>query len=197
MVGEPVRSDEIFKTETVEEIGDPCYFDIMTHHQMDETGEASKEQSHWLCFTGTTGLAWVFLALYLAVAWSVGDFYPFSTVPMYQGHSTLPAQRLLVVNDAGEIVALEDLANLVCDETPSEALRRCPEGRVVLPDGQTHHAFHIPYLDDEVERKIRESEGASGHNTVRVLRRTWFEGNAPQSVEIQDCLVMSCRGRLR
>ena len=186
-----------FKPETVEEIGDPCYFAIMTHHQMDERAKPSKQQSHRLWFTGTAGFAWVFLALYLVVAWSVGDFYPFSTVPMYQEHSTLPAQRLLVVNNDGELVDLDDLANLECEEPPSDALKRCPEGRVILPGGQIHHAFHIPYLDDEVESKIRESEGGSAQSTFRVLRRTWFEGENSKLIEIQDCLVMTCRGRLR
>ena len=139
-----------------------------------------------------TGL--LFLFVYLAIAWSVGDLYPFTTLPMYQGNSSLPAQRLLVVGVSEKTWRPDELKDLECARVSSKSGRSCPPGQVWMEDGAVVDAYHIPYLDREVEGLItRFTDSAMPNPQFRVIRRTWLSEGSTHTLRYRDCVVHQCR----
>jgi hypothetical protein len=122
-------------------------------------------------------LALLVLSGYVAVAFCVGNLYPFSVFDMYsrpaESGSRLAARR------GARVEEVTRYRSWSCESEIDLDAQRCGRGvRTSDP------------VDHELYGWIRDHAG-SGGEPVELVRRIWFFSR--QGVRVEDCLLSRCR----
>ncbi|MCB9507652.1 MAG: hypothetical protein H6700_08875 [Myxococcales bacterium] len=127
------------------------------------------------------------IGVYVAVAWTVGNLFPFSTFSMYaRARWNSLVERTVVVDETGRAYAASDF---VVNDCPDRSeWHEC----AAIPGT----AAGIPYIEQRLVQRLAEHRAdAVGEPSepIRIVRRTWDLANGGALVE--ECEVARCRGR--
>lgn len=123
------------------------------------------------------------LGLQLAVAFGVGNLYPFSTFEMYGGTRLTSASRIGVrVGD--QVVEIREFSRWRCQAPPDPSPQACPREWPMQ---------HIEAIDREAVAWIAAAgdPGADGV-PVEVVRRIWRWESDDGRASVSDCVLARC-----
>jgi hypothetical protein len=125
-------------------------------------------------------LAGLVLAGYVGVAFAVHDLYPFSRFDMYS-HARTSASRVVARDARGEVLEVERFDGWQCEGPVDASPSKC---------GEPGSFFYVSYIDDSRVDYVAKHAAAQGpRETVDVVRRIWWLGEAPRET---DCVLQRC-----
>jgi hypothetical protein len=124
---------------------------------------------------------------YLALALSLGNFYPISTFEMYSSQRTTSASRIIVIDQRGAAREVRDFEAWSCDGALPIHPSACPND---WPYAYT------TYLDREASEWLTRHPGEGGE-PVEVVRRVFRLSSTPGPTPSHDCLLARCRATVR
>jgi hypothetical protein len=138
-----------------------------------------------------TIVALLVLAGYFIVARLVENLYPFSTFPMYAAEREATASRILARELDGSVHEIDEYAAWSCEEPLDLAAE--PDRCAALARYAT-----IPYIDREIEARIRELERAApmadpAGAPVTLVRRVFRFPDGPGKARVEDCALGRCK----
>ena len=127
----------------------------------------------------------ILIAVYLAVAETLGPIYPLSPMTMFSGGQSV-ASRIVVRTGDGRLFDVERFNDWDCG------------GEVTFPEKLTNCAVedYSPLDTMAAETIRRRTRSSPDTELVRLERRIFSVEERDQAMSVHDCLIRTCRARL-